>query len=83
MTDRINKDEILESAKTIMNNFMNELNKAEESNDNFGQIRKTNIRPKEVGDTNKTDDAFIKRVFDNAPRKKDNFILAETQKRDE
>ena len=81
MIHQVSKEEILESAKKIMNNFMNELNKAEHTKDNFGQIRETNIRPHHG--TNQTNQDFIKRVFDNAPRKKGNFIIAETQKRDE
>ena len=81
MNHNISNEEILESAKKIMNDFMKELDKAEKTSDKFGQIRQTNIRPHK--ETNHTDKEFIQRVFDNAPRKKEGFIVAETQKRDE
>lgn len=81
MSHNISNEEILESAKKVMDDFMKELDKAEHTSDNFGQIRQTNIRPHH--ETNHTDKEFIERVFNNAPRKKEGFIVAETQKRDE
>jgi hypothetical protein len=75
-----NENDILESAKKIMNDFMKELDSVE-SKEEFGQIRDSNKR--EYAHDNLKDKDFIDRVFSNAPRKKMNFIVAETQKREE
>ena len=76
----VSKEEVLESAKKVMNDFMQELNKVENAPESFGQKRQTNIRPLEHN--NPVDHKFIERMFENAPKKKGQFIVAETQKRD-
>ena len=79
-THNISKEEIVQSAKKIMDDFTKELDKYKDQKEEFGQFRETNIRPFDI--KNKVNQDFIDRMFANAPRKKENFIIAEQQKRD-
>ncbi|MFA6089189.1 MAG: hypothetical protein WC755_04965 [Candidatus Woesearchaeota archaeon] len=79
-THNISKEEIVQSAKKIMDDFTKELDKYKDQKEEFGQIRPTNKR--ELNIKNKVNQDFIDRVFANAPKKKENFIIAEQQKRD-
>jgi len=76
----VNKDEVLASAKKIMDDFMMELDTCNVDSDDFGQVRKTNKR--EFKDNNPVDGNFIKGMFKNAPKTRDNFIIAETKKKE-
>lgn len=69
----VNKEEVLASAKKIMDDFMVELDKCEVTEEEFGQFRDDNKRDsKEMNDV---DREFIKGVFNNAPSKRDEFII--------
>jgi len=74
----ISEEEILSSAKNIMDNFMRSLEQATEVKEEFGQQRPLNKRPHH--ETNARDTDFIKRMFDNAPKKRDGYIIAEKKK---
>jgi len=72
----IEQEKIRDQAKKIMDEFIHELNKAEDISD-FGEIRGKNVREKLK---QKDGNEFRKKMFDNAPKKNENYILAEKKK---
>ncbi|HHI04284.1 MAG TPA: hypothetical protein ENL45_01935 [Candidatus Woesearchaeota archaeon] len=69
-----NEEEITKQAKNIMNNFIKALNKAEGVKENFGSERKCSMRA-EIKKDKDTD--FRKKMFMNAPKKKEDFLVME------
>ncbi|MFP4112153.1 MAG: hypothetical protein ACLFPQ_01100 [Candidatus Woesearchaeota archaeon] len=71
--DKINHEAIKKDAKRIMDNFMKELDKIPEIKE-FGTKREISVRePKESS----FEDDFRENILNNAPKTKDNCILAE------
>ncbi len=73
----IDQEKIREQAKKIMDEFIASLDKADGSGNLFGEEREQAMREKLV----KKDGAdFRKKMFENAPKKNDEFIIAEKKK---
>ncbi len=70
----IDKEKITKQAKNIMNNFIKALDKAESVKEEFGSERKDSTRTKIKKDK---DPDFRKRMFKNAPKKRDDFLVME------
>ncbi len=70
----INKEEIRKQAKQIMDNFIKALDKAEDIKESFGSERKDSTRAKIK---KHKDPYFRERVFRNAPKKRDDFLVME------
>ena len=77
MISESEKEEIKKEAKEILDKFANSLEKVKvkkaEKKEKIGGFRKE-------GNGEETDEDFRKRMFDNAPRKEGDFILAEKKK---
>jgi len=70
----ISEEEITKQVKAIMNNFIRALDKTEGVKQEFGSERKYSMRTKIK--KNKDHD-FRKRMFKNAPKKRDDFLVME------
>ena len=70
----INREKIRNEAKYIMDNFIKALDKAEGIKQEFGSERKDSMRAKIKKDK---DPEFRKRMFKNAPKKRDDFLVME------
>ncbi len=70
----INEEKITKQVKNIMNNFIRALNKAEGVKEEFGSERKYSMR---ANIKKHKDHDFRKRIFMNAPKKKDDFLVME------
>jgi len=70
----IDKEKIKKQAKNIMDNFIKALGKAEGIKEEFGSERKASTRKKIKKDK---DPDFRKRMFKNAPKKRDDFLVME------
>ena len=70
----IDKEKIRKQAKQIMDDFIRALDKTEGLKNEFGQERKSSIREKTKSEK---DTGFRKRMFKNAPKKKDDFLVME------
>ncbi len=69
MTDKIKKD-----VASIMASFMKALSKAEGAKEKFGSERENSMRDPGTQDTDKS---FRQRMFSNAPKHRDSFIIME------
>ncbi len=67
----IDREKIKKQAKNIMDNFIKALDKAEGVKKEFGSERKDSMRAKIKKDK---DPDFRKRMFKNAPKKRDDFL---------
>lgn len=75
----IDEQSILAEAKKVMDDFMQELNKASVDEEHFGQSRSTSIR--EDFEQDKDNDEYRSRFFKNAPNKLgDNIIVPDSLK---
>ena len=77
MISESEKEEIKKEAKEILDKFANSLEKV--------KVKKTEKKEKiggfrEEGKGEEADEDFRKRMFENAPRKEGDFILAEKKK---
>ena len=70
----IDKEKIRKQAKQIMDNFIKALDKAEDIKESFGSERKDSTRAKIE---KHKDPDFRKRMFMNAPKKRDDFLVME------
>jgi len=70
----IDREKIRKQAKHIMDNFIKALDKAEGIKESFGSERKDSTRAKIKKDK---DPEFRKRMFKNAPKKRDDFLVME------
>lgn len=70
----IDREKIRKEAKHIMNNFIKALDKAEGVKQEFGSERKASMREKIK---KHKDPDFRKRMFKNAPKKRDDFLVME------
>lgn len=70
----INEEKITKQAKSIMDNFIKALDKAKGIKGEFGSERKCSMRA-EIKKHKDFD--FRKRMFKNAPKKKDDFLVME------
>jgi len=70
----IDKEKIRKEAKHIMDNFIRALDKAECVKEEFGSERECSMRAEIKKDK---DPDFRKRMFMNAPKKKDDFLVME------
>ena len=70
----IDREKIRKEAKHIMNNFIKALDKAEGIKEEFGSERKDSMRA-EIKKHKNHD--FRKRMFMNAPKKRDDFLVME------
>ena len=70
----IDEEKITKQAKNIMDNFIKALDKAECVKENFGSERKDSMRANIKKDK---DPDFRKRMFMNAPKKKEDFLVME------
>ena len=70
----IDMEKIRKQAKQIMDDFIRALNKTEGLKNEFGQERKSFTREKAKSEK---DTDFRKRMFKNAPKKRDDFIVME------
>jgi len=70
----IDREKIRKQAKYIMDNFIKALDKAEGVKEEFGSERKCSMRA-EIKKDKDTD--FRKRMFNNAPKKRDDFLVME------
>lgn len=73
----IEQEKIREQAKKIMDEFITSLDKAESAQNSFGEEREIAMRDKLE---KKENPDFRKMMFENAPRKNDEFIIAEKKK---
>lgn len=79
--EKIDEQKILSSAKQIMDDFVRELEQ-EKDMPQFGDYVKRDANKRLPGKTNETDADFIRRMFDNASKKRDGYIIAERKKGD-
>ncbi|MBU1205264.1 MAG: hypothetical protein KKA61_03985 [Nanoarchaeota archaeon] len=70
----IDEEKITKQAKNIMNNFIKALDKAESVKQEFGSERKCSMREKIK---KHKDPEFRERMFKNAPKKRDDFLVME------
>ena len=70
----IDREKIRKQAKHIMDNFIKALDKAESVKQEFGSERKCSMRAEIKKDK---DPDFRKRMFMNAPKKRDDFLVME------
>jgi len=70
----IDREKIRKQAKYIMDNFIKALDKAEGIKQEFGSERKCSMRAEIKKDK---DPEFRKRMFNNAPKKRDDFLVME------
>ena len=70
----IDREKIRKQAKHIMDNFIKALDKAEGVKQEFGSERKDSTRAKIKKEK---DLGFRKRMFMNAPKKRDDFLVME------
>jgi len=70
----IDKEKIRKEAKHIMDNFIKALDKTEGIKEEFGSERKCSMRREIKKDK---DPEFRKRMFNNAPKKRDDFLVME------
>ena len=70
----IDREKIKKQAKNIMDNFIKALDKAEGVKKEFGSERKDSMRAKIK---KHKDPDFRKRMFKNAPKKRDDFLVME------
>jgi len=70
----IDKEKIRKEAKHIMDNFIKALDKAKGIKESFGSERKDSTRAKIKKDK---DHNFRERMFKNAPKKRDDFLVME------
>ena len=70
----IDREKIRKEAKHIMNNFIRALDKAKGVKEEFGSERKDSMRVKVK---KHKDPDFRKRMFMNAPKKRDDFLVME------
>ncbi len=70
----ISEEKITKQVKAIMDNFIRALDKAEGVKEEFGSERKDSMRTKIKKDK---DPSFRKRMFRNAPKKRDDFLVME------
>ena len=70
----IDREKIRKQAKYIMDNFIKALDKAEGIKQEFGSERKCSMRAEIKKDK---DLDFRKRMFKNAPKKNDDFLVME------
>lgn len=70
----IDKKKIKEEVKKVMHDFMEELDKAKGVKENFGAERGKSLR---TVTKNKKNSEFRKRMFENAPKKRDDFLVME------
>ena len=70
----IDREKIRKQAKHIMDNFIKALDKAESVKREFGSERKCSMRAEIKKDK---DPDFRKRMFMNAPKKRDDFFVME------
>ncbi|MBA3064363.1 hypothetical protein FP803_02910 [Candidatus Woesearchaeota archaeon] len=70
----INEEKITKQAKAIMDNFIRALDKAEGVKEEFGSERECSMRAEIKKDK---DPEFRKRMFMNAPKKRDDFLVME------
>lgn len=75
---RLDSEKIREQAKKIMDEFMTALDKAENNNLAFGEERQASTRAKMSKQG--TENSFRELMFDNAPKKNDEYIIAEKKK---
>jgi Asp-tRNA(Asn)/Glu-tRNA(Gln) amidotransferase C subunit len=78
MTEKINRDEIREQAKKIMDEFASALEKAEQVKEEFGVQRKDIMR--EAGKDRYKGSDFKERMLKNAPKAEDEQIVCEKKK---
>lgn len=70
-------DKVRREAKALMDDFMAALNTAEDVKEDIGIERKNSMR--EPGKC-KPDEGFTERILENAPKKKDRYVVAEKKK---
>ena len=70
----MNREEIKTQAKKIIDEFIVALEKTEKIEEKIGFNRDEFLRE---GKKNKPDEEFKKRILKNAPKKKDDYIVAE------
>jgi len=70
----IDREKIRKQVKQIMDNFIKALDKAEGIQQEFGSERKDSTRTKIKKDK---DPDFRERMFSNAPKKRDDFLVME------
>jgi len=70
----IDKEKITKQAKSIMDNFIRALDKAKGIKEEFGSERKCSMRAEIKKDKDRD---FRKRMFKNAPKKRDDFLVME------
>lgn len=70
----IDKEKIKKQAKHIMDNFIKALDKAKGIKEQFGSERKDSTRAKVK---KHKDPDFRERMFNNAPKKRDDFLVME------
>ena len=75
---KINREEIKEQAKKIMDEFVSSLEKAEKVKEEFGVRRKDVMR--KPGDDKYKGSDFKERILNNAPKVEDEQIVAERKK---
>ena len=73
----IDKTQITQQAKRIMDNFVSALSKAEETNPEFRVKRLKNMREASAAEDNKD---FRDRMFKNAPKVLNECIIAEKKR---
>lgn len=73
----MDQDKVRREAKALMDEFMAALNAAEDAKEEVGIERKSSTR--EPGRC-KPDKGFPERMLENAPRKKDRYVVAEKKK---
>ena len=74
----IDKEEVRVLAKKIMDEFISALNKVEEITPEFGVQRDENVR--EPFENKYSGDEFKSKILKNAPKKDEDFIIAEKKK---
>ena len=74
----MNTEKIVKEAKRIMDNFTSALKKSGKAKAEFKVKRTENIRKENV--KVEIEKNFSERMFDNAPKKKDGWIIAEKKK---
>lgn len=72
---KVSKEEIISSARKIMDEFMMEMSKFKTKDEGFGEERESNKREKMQSQG--VDEDFINRFFRNAPRKDYGFIIVD------
>ncbi len=71
----VSPEQVEKEAKAIMDRFLKALEKIEVPEDQFGFVERDQfVRDQKLV---MTDDAFRKLMFENAPKKRDGYILSE------